>query len=197
MAIIKCPECGKDISDQAVSCPHCGYPLANKDGGHIGAHSASRIKENDSGLSPAEKFAMEAKWGYSKPQEPESARRINPISVAVGALALIILIVAVLSMNGNVVRYKGLPDQVASQVGYLSQFSENGPKVMVAVHVDWVNEGGDTVMMWDLDEDYIVGYAHLSEPVDNSCYGSVEITGTVTSCNGKDRLDLSDAVIEM
>lgn len=25
--LITCPECGKEISDQAVSCPNCGYPL--------------------------------------------------------------------------------------------------------------------------------------------------------------------------
>ncbi len=25
MAMIKCPECGKEISDKAVSCPNCGY----------------------------------------------------------------------------------------------------------------------------------------------------------------------------
>lgn len=28
MAIIQCPECTKQISDQAVSCPHCGAPRA-------------------------------------------------------------------------------------------------------------------------------------------------------------------------
>lgn len=27
MALIKCPECGKTISDQADSCPGCGKPL--------------------------------------------------------------------------------------------------------------------------------------------------------------------------
>lgn len=27
MALIKCPECGKEISDQATSCPNCGYPI--------------------------------------------------------------------------------------------------------------------------------------------------------------------------
>lgn len=27
MALIKCPECGKEISDKAGSCPNCGYPL--------------------------------------------------------------------------------------------------------------------------------------------------------------------------
>lgn len=27
MALIKCPECGKNISDKACQCIHCGYPL--------------------------------------------------------------------------------------------------------------------------------------------------------------------------
>lgn len=27
MALIKCPECNNDISDQAGSCPHCGFPI--------------------------------------------------------------------------------------------------------------------------------------------------------------------------
>lgn len=27
MALINCPECGKEISDKAMSCPYCGYPI--------------------------------------------------------------------------------------------------------------------------------------------------------------------------
>ena len=27
MALIKCPECGHEVSDKASSCPNCGYPL--------------------------------------------------------------------------------------------------------------------------------------------------------------------------
>lgn len=27
MALIKCPECGKEISDKAIMCINCGYPL--------------------------------------------------------------------------------------------------------------------------------------------------------------------------
>ncbi len=30
MAIIKCPECGKEISSLAESCPHCGRPMKKK-----------------------------------------------------------------------------------------------------------------------------------------------------------------------
>ena len=27
MALIKCPECGKEVSDRAEMCPQCGYPI--------------------------------------------------------------------------------------------------------------------------------------------------------------------------
>ena len=30
MALIKCPECGKEISDKATSCPNCGAPVSNQ-----------------------------------------------------------------------------------------------------------------------------------------------------------------------
>lgn len=29
MALIKCSECGKEISDKANKCVHCGYPIDN------------------------------------------------------------------------------------------------------------------------------------------------------------------------
>ena len=28
MALISCPECGKEVSDKAESCPHCGVRIA-------------------------------------------------------------------------------------------------------------------------------------------------------------------------
>ncbi len=30
--LIKCSECGADVSDKAASCPKCGNPIANKNG---------------------------------------------------------------------------------------------------------------------------------------------------------------------
>ena len=30
MALIKCNECGKEVSDQAETCPSCGYPIAKQ-----------------------------------------------------------------------------------------------------------------------------------------------------------------------
>lgn len=32
MALFKCPECGRQISNKAVSCPGCGYPISKEVG---------------------------------------------------------------------------------------------------------------------------------------------------------------------
>jgi hypothetical protein len=29
MALVRCPECGANISQHAASCPHCGYPISD------------------------------------------------------------------------------------------------------------------------------------------------------------------------
>lgn len=31
MALITCPECGKEVSDMAKMCPNCGYPINNNE----------------------------------------------------------------------------------------------------------------------------------------------------------------------
>ena len=36
MALINCPECGRQVSDKAAACPDCGYPIASaKAGGSV------------------------------------------------------------------------------------------------------------------------------------------------------------------
>jgi predicted amidophosphoribosyltransferase len=30
MALINCPECKREVSDQAAACPHCGLPIATQ-----------------------------------------------------------------------------------------------------------------------------------------------------------------------
>ncbi|MCB7038990.1 zinc ribbon domain-containing protein [Eggerthella sinensis] len=46
MSLVECPECGKEISDKAASCIHCGYPLhGEKEGARFCPYCG---KENDS-----------------------------------------------------------------------------------------------------------------------------------------------------
>ena len=30
MALINCPECGREVSDSATHCPNCGHPISKK-----------------------------------------------------------------------------------------------------------------------------------------------------------------------
>ena len=44
MALIKCPECGKEISDQAASCPNCGCPIKKINGDSGEDNSGKKIE---------------------------------------------------------------------------------------------------------------------------------------------------------
>lgn len=48
MSLIKCPECGREISDQASSCPNCGYGLNTT---QYGQELGTGIKEGLKGLN--------------------------------------------------------------------------------------------------------------------------------------------------
>lgn len=55
MALIKCPECGNEISDKATACPHCGAPLSRTNSPNVTSQSSNsysdryRAPENNSG----------------------------------------------------------------------------------------------------------------------------------------------------
>lgn len=53
MALIKCPECGKEISDKANACIHCGYPLNERkeDFGITDSHLIRRPHINEDTLN--------------------------------------------------------------------------------------------------------------------------------------------------
>lgn len=52
MALIKCPECGKEISDAAISCPNCGTPISQRATVQINQPNMNYPKKN-SGLGMA------------------------------------------------------------------------------------------------------------------------------------------------
>lgn len=46
MALIKCPECGKEVSDQAASCPNCGTPLNTASSKKFCKHCGEQIDKD-------------------------------------------------------------------------------------------------------------------------------------------------------
>ena len=69
MALIKCPECGKEISDKAEACPNCGCPIKHEESTNC---EKNVILEND-GIVELRK-------------EP---KKIIPVIIGIGALVLI------------------------------------------------------------------------------------------------------------
>ena len=57
MALIKCPECGGQVSDKAPACIHCGYPLQESKPQEIiwNGRDVSKIDKYFNNLNPEEK----------------------------------------------------------------------------------------------------------------------------------------------
>jgi TM2 domain-containing membrane protein YozV len=47
MALIKCPECGKEVSNAAVACPSCGHPIA----GPVQVYASAPIRKWSPGVA--------------------------------------------------------------------------------------------------------------------------------------------------
>jgi hypothetical protein len=58
MALIKCPECGKEVSTSAKSCPSCGYPVAEKTA-EVAAQAGTPVKSDELLLEVRQSW-----WGY-------------------------------------------------------------------------------------------------------------------------------------
>lgn len=77
MALINCPECGKEISDKAVSCPNCGCPI-----------TSSQEKTDDSKV-------IETNNKIEKSQSVQSKKIVSIVSVAIAVVAIIVIAIFV------------------------------------------------------------------------------------------------------
>ena len=77
MAMIKCPECGKEISDRAEVCPGCGYPVEDY---------LQETKEKEQREIP------EKKWNES---EKKVSMLIKNRKFQISAIVLAILVLAI------------------------------------------------------------------------------------------------------
>nr|DAZ59584.1 MAG TPA: zinc-ribbon domain protein [Caudoviricetes sp.] len=63
MALIKCPECGKEISDKAEMCINCGFPLKQHENNEMSAGKSEFYKSYEQ--------ENENDTGWERPKEPE------------------------------------------------------------------------------------------------------------------------------
>jgi len=76
MALIKCPECGKQVSNQARACPNCGYPISG--GGTNTTAAPTMLKFTSKDKSAKFAVVCDAKTGRELARiDRETARSIN------------------------------------------------------------------------------------------------------------------------
>lgn len=76
MALIKCPECGKQVSNQAGACPNCGYPI--RGAGTNTSTSPTMLKFTSKDRSAKFAIVCDAKTGRELARiDRETARSIN------------------------------------------------------------------------------------------------------------------------
>jgi len=109
MSLIKCPECRNDISDQAASCPRCGYPLrgvtqttaASADSSELDALVRRTLLEK--GKIAAIKLYRERKSGIGLAEAKQYVDRLEsatpagqrPRSKSAGCLGLFVAVIVI------------------------------------------------------------------------------------------------------
>jgi hypothetical protein len=91
MALVPCPECGREVSDQALACPHCGYPIR-------GGYGYEYRSERQLFGLPLVHIVNRMDPATGRPRVAKGIIAVGPI--AVGGLALGGMSVGVLSLGG-------------------------------------------------------------------------------------------------
>ena len=94
MSLIKCPECGKDVSTAAEACPHCGYPIKILSNELIS--TKNEVVPNNS--TPP----LEPSWLNSYKSEPAVYKTILTFIFFLNAILTIVLLVCGLYIAGAV-----------------------------------------------------------------------------------------------
>ena len=86
MALIKCPECGKEISDKASSCPNCGCPIEVQK-----TEVANNISE--------------------QPITGQSPKKLNKKIIPIAVILVVVAIICAVIYNVKVVKPRKLEEQ--------------------------------------------------------------------------------------
>lgn len=92
MALIKCPECSKDVSDKAPACPNCGAPIAAASVDKKVGVDVTTIQETSKRLKAQMLLSilslLWASFGsFSPPARPNEARWHSRLSCSSAALS--------------------------------------------------------------------------------------------------------------
>ncbi len=95
MALIKCSECGKTLSDKAAACPHCGCPLSAMNEHNTPSTAISSTNHNASSIEQS-----------PKPKTGKKVNNKNHVIAIVPAIGVIILLVILILTHTICLKHK-------------------------------------------------------------------------------------------
>ena len=90
MALIKCSECGREISDKASSCPQCGCPVT----GTEELVEKLAVEKNDSEGNKEENNKEKIKSEENKPKERKKLSKGGVIAIIVAVVVIAVAAIA-------------------------------------------------------------------------------------------------------
>ena len=107
MALIKCTECGRDVSDKASACPNCGCPIQKDESVFVSASGkVYRINDSNGGNVKDEEGEVFVSASGEKYRTGNSKRRneddsMNFVAIVVGVLVVLGIVIGILVWNAN------------------------------------------------------------------------------------------------
>lgn len=105
MALLKCPECGKDVSSAATTCPHCGYPL-----------KSDSLPTTSANSSIIQSSTIPADTGKSSSSDSKWKKRFILIVLFALLIATVVIIITVLIPIHNNNKLESLYNQAEALV---------------------------------------------------------------------------------
>lgn len=158
MALIKCKECGKEISDTAINCPHCGCPVEiKKNTEEIEQEIAEKFVYENIGLAKLNELTKQnnvllgnvlqkIKELKENPDPNKYKKNDNNVNVVALIIGIILFIFGVIIMSdgtssmlgtnksNNKVRYDEKNDTYTYTIWEDKNFSKDNPNVI------WIDE---------------------------------------------------------
>lgn len=156
MALISCPECNKEISDKAESCPNCGFPL-NK------VSLIQQVTSEENVTAPQNSAPIEEPYEKDMDKKQITSNNIIAATIVVGIL-LVSVIVSVVSNNNPVKSEKDAISFPASEIGILNS-GASGLTEIITSSALLNNEGFDIPA--DSIDKFVYFFAENGLPVGN------------------------------
>lgn len=174
MALINCPECSKQVSDQANSCIHCGYPLKNP-------LSPPWVTSNPNPLPNP--------FPDNKPSKPLKPFKPKPKqkSYGCGTFILIILVSYLLYIFGNAYsnyqeRTSEYREKIKNESNTLSQNTpenklnnEEKEKSVIRIPMSHENEDNRYFLISRLNKDGIEKIKYMRKGGESDVYAKMDI----------------------